>query len=101
MVMGVNRERRNAMRKLLTVPVLAVMALLSPTGCYAQNEGDPLRRWDDSVNALLRRVSPSVVQILVTGYGTVSEGDRGNAGVVIGKQKAIGSVLWLIRAATL
>jgi len=28
---------------------------------------------------------------MVTGYGTVSEGDHGNAGVVIGKQKAIGS----------
>ena len=57
----------------------------------AQADNDPLRRWDVSVDALLRKVAPSVVQIMVTGYGTVSEGDRGNAGVVIGKQKAIGS----------
>jgi len=57
----------------------------------AQADNDPLRRWDESVDALLRKVAPSVVQIMVTGYGTVSEGDRGNAGVVIGKQKAIGS----------
>jgi serine protease Do len=28
---------------------------------------------------------------MVTGYGNVSEADRGNAGVVIGKQRAIGS----------
>ena len=57
----------------------------------AQADGDPIRQWDESVNALLRKVSPSVVQILVTGYGTISEGERGNAGVVVGRQKAIGS----------
>jgi serine protease Do len=50
-----------------------------------------LRRWDESVDALVRRVSPSVVQIMVSGYGAVSEGARGNADVVIGRQKAIGS----------
>ena len=33
----------------------------------AQGDGDPIRQWDESVNALLRKVSPSVVQILVTG----------------------------------
>jgi hypothetical protein len=64
------------------------MALLSPTGSEAQNESDALHRSDDSVDALLRRVSPGVVQIVVTGYSTVSEGDRGNAGVVIGKRLA-------------
>jgi serine protease Do len=57
---------------------------------HAQSDTDPLRRWDESVDALLRRVSPSIVQIMVTGYGTVSDAERGNA-VVIGKQKAIGS----------
>jgi len=50
-----------------------------------------LRKLDESVDALLRKVSPSVVQILVTGYGQVEEGERGNAGVVIGRQRAIGS----------
>jgi len=50
-----------------------------------------LRKLDESVDALLRKVSPSVVQILVTGYGQVEEGDRGNTGVVIGRQRAIGS----------
>src|SRR5437764_7506791 len=57
----------------------------------AQTEPDALRRWDESIDALLRRVSPSVVQIMVTGFGAVSDSDRGNAGVVIGRQKAIGS----------
>jgi serine protease Do len=57
----------------------------------AAQSTDALRQWDQSVDALIRKVAPSVVQIMVTGYGTVSEGDRGNAGVVIGRQKAIGS----------
>jgi serine protease Do len=57
----------------------------------AQTSSDALRQWDQSVDRLIRKVAPSVVQILVTGYGTVNEADRGNAGVVIGRQKAIGS----------
>jgi serine protease Do len=75
-------------------PVNFVAALafgLFASCATAQTEGEGLRRWNDSVDTLLRRVSPSVVQIMVTGYGTVPEGDRGNAGVVIGRQKAIGS----------
>jgi serine protease Do len=49
-----------------------------------------LRKLNESVDALIRKVSPSVVQILVTGYGTIEE-SHGNTGVVIGRQKAIGS----------
>jgi serine protease Do len=52
---------------------------------------DELRRLDESVGALIKRVSPSVVQILVTGYGPLDEAERGNAGAVIGRQRAIGS----------
>jgi serine protease Do len=80
------------MKKLSAVTCMAIFALtVAASGASAQAEGDALRRWNESVDSLLRRVSPSVVQIMVTGYGTVSDGDRGNAGVVIGKQKAIGS----------
>jgi serine protease Do len=43
------------------------------------------------VEALVRKVSPSVVQIGVTGYGAVGESDRGNAGLTVGRQHAIGS----------
>ncbi len=46
---------------------------------------------DQSVGELIRKVSPSVVQILVSGYGQVEEGDRDNTGMVIGRQRAIGS----------
>lgn len=70
---------------------LALLALGPVRSASAQGGADALRQWDEAVNTLLRKVSPSVVQILVTGFGTVSEGDKGNAGVVIGRQKAIGS----------
>jgi len=43
------------------------------------------------VNSLIKKVSPSVVQILVTGYGPLEEGERGNTTTVIGRQRAIGS----------
>jgi len=87
-----NRERRNGMRKSTLILFVAFVAFgVGAADASAQADTDPLRRWDESVDALLRKVAPSVVQIMVTGYGTVSEGDRGNAGVVIGKQKAIGA----------
>ena len=79
------------MKRLALITFSTILTLGLASGASAQSETDPLRRWDESVDALLRRVSPSVVQITVTGYGTVSEGARGNADVVIGRQKAIGS----------
>jgi len=79
------------MKKLVVVMFIVILALSFASSVSAQAESDALRRWDESVDALVRRVSPSVVQIMVTGYGAVSEGARGNADVVIGKQKAIGS----------
>jgi serine protease Do len=51
---------------------------------------DDLRKLNRSVDALIKKVSPSVVQILVTGYGPL-EGERGNTASVIGRQRAIGS----------
>lgn len=52
---------------------------------------DALRKMNDSVQALIKNVTPSVVQILVTGYGALEESERGSTGVVIGRQRAIGS----------
>src|SRR4029077_18359193 len=37
------------------------------------------------------RVSPSVVQVLVTGYGPVEDPGRGDTDVVIGRQRSMGS----------
>src|SRR5271165_2355362 len=75
---------------------LAGTALLGlaaePSRCQTQTRSmDELRRMNESVDALIRKVSPSVVQILVSGYGQIEEAEHGNTGVVIGRQRAIGS----------
>lgn len=55
-----------------------------------KGDPDPLHQLNSSVRALVKRVTPSVVQILVTGYGPV-EGSHSNTNMVIGKQQSIGS----------
>jgi hypothetical protein len=52
---------------------------------------DARRPWDESVRLLLRKTAPSFIQILATRFGTVSEGERGSKGLVIGRERAIGS----------
>jgi serine protease Do len=56
----------------------------------AKGDTDPLHQLNNSVRALVKRVTPSVVQVLVTGYGPV-EGGHGNTNLVLGKQQSIGS----------
>jgi serine protease Do len=52
---------------------------------------DALHALDESVEALVRRVSPSVVQIVVSGYGASESEGQGQMSVVVGKQRVIGS----------
>jgi serine protease Do len=71
--------------------VCAVSFICAARSSGAQNRSDgALHKLNESVDALIRKVSPSVVQILVAGYGPVEE-SRSNTSVVIGRQKAIGS----------
>ena len=83
-------------RKQLPLPSTAILicmllAVLSVRPAAAQDRSaDTLHKFNESVDALIKKVSPSVVQILVTGYGPL-EAERGNTGVVIGRQRAIGS----------
>lgn len=56
----------------------------------AKRDSDPLREFNSSVRALVKQVTPSVVQILVTGYGPV-ESNRGATSLVLGRQQSIGS----------
>lgn len=91
---GTMRALKNGLgAAVLAAAVLGLSA--GPAGAQTQDRASgsmaELRKLDESVDALLRKVSPSVVQILVTGYGQVEEGERGNTGVVIGRQRAIGS----------
>src|SRR5215831_5017310 len=47
--------------------------------------------FDAAVDSLIKKVSPSVVQIIVTAFAPLQDADRGSAGVVLGKQRASGS----------
>ena len=52
---------------------------------------DPLERLNESIDALTKKVWPSVVQIQVTSYGAREDNTRGDANVVIGQQRSVGS----------
>jgi serine protease Do len=91
-----NIERARSAGRRWIVALLSAVSLVSAAslaGQTPQRAGtrDALHQLNDSIEALVRRVSPSVVQIVVTGYGSTEESDRGQADVVIGRQRAIGS----------
>src|SRR5277367_935604 len=79
----------------VAVACVAALALASSTPLRAQSPDDAstdtLHKLNESVDSLIKKVSPSVVQILVTGYGPLEEGDRSSTAVIIGRQRAIGS----------
>ena len=52
---------------------------------------DALHQLSSSVEELVKRVSPSVVQVLATGFGPMQEGDSSEAALVIGRLRSIGS----------
>ena len=83
-----NTSRR--FRPLLAVVVLVFLGHRARLA-RAQERSSDLRRLNQSVDALIKRVSPSVVQILVTGYGPLEETGHGNTNSMIGRQRAIGS----------
>jgi serine protease Do len=71
---------------------MLILAVVFTSATYAQERStDELHKFNESVDELIKKVSPSVVQILVTGYGTQESAERGNTGVVTGRQRAIGS----------
>jgi serine protease Do len=75
----------------IILALYAGMAFCGATALAQERAPDSLHKLNESVDALIKKVSPSVVQILVTGYGPLEEGQHGNTGVVIGRQRAIGS----------
>lgn len=52
---------------------------------------DPLEQFNASVEELVTKVWPSVVQIQVSSYGPREEIDRGNTSVIVGRQRSVGS----------
>ena len=82
----------NRVRSAFSAAILALFLAFHGASAGAQDRGDnTLRKLNESVDALIKKVSPSVVQILVTGYGPVESSEHGNTATVIGRQRAIGS----------
>jgi serine protease Do len=71
--------------------MLVVCSVAFPVAAQTAPDSESLPKLNSSIEGLFRKVSPSVVQILVTGYATVEGDTHRNAGVVIGRQRAIGS----------
>ncbi len=65
--------------------VTALAAQAPPT------RADLLHQLSASTEALVKRISPSVVQVMVTGYAPVDESSRNGTGLVIGRQRSIGA----------
>jgi serine protease Do len=57
----------------------------------AARSANVLHQLNEAVEDLVQRVSPTVVQILVTGYGAAEESQRGQTDLVVGRRRAIGS----------
>ena len=74
---------------MLSVLLTASTALAQSAARPAQP--DPLAQMNASIDALTRKVWPSVVQILVTSYGPRNEDPQGGTGAVIGRQQSVGS----------
>ena len=78
--------------------VLSLSLFLTASTALAQpvprpTQPDPLVRMNESIDALTRKVWPSVVQILVSSYGPQNERPQGGSGVgvVMGRQQSSGS----------
>ena len=79
------------LRFLVAIATAAFVATL-PIEVTAQDRSEnTLRKLNESVDALIKKVSPSVVQILVTGYGPVESTEHSTTALTLGRQRAIGS----------
>ena len=76
--------------------LLSAVCLLWPKNVAGQtpqsnSPPDVLHQLSDSIEALVQQVSPSVVQMQVTGYGPTEESGRGQTSLVIVRRQAISS----------
>jgi serine protease Do len=86
------RPTHRRVSRILFVTAALLVLSISPGRVQAQGRSmEELRKTNEAVGELIRSVTPSVVQILVTGYGPLEDSERSNTGVIIGRQRAIGS----------
>ncbi|HEX3377889.1 MAG TPA: trypsin-like peptidase domain-containing protein [Candidatus Acidoferrales bacterium] len=91
------RCKQLASRKWIATLSMVGCMLFTP-GAHGQSKKigqgqatDALHQLNDSVEALIRRVSPSIVQIQVSGFASTEEATQGQTSVIVGKQRTIGS----------
>ena len=86
-------SRLHAASALLCLAILFMASTaLAQTAAKPVLADNPLARMNESIDALTRKVWPSVVQILVTSYGAREEaGGRTDTNVVVGRQRSSGS----------
>src|SRR4030095_14675906 len=89
------KKRHNSKCPFLSIACFLTACLMMVQTVSGQSpprssDSDALHQFDRSIQALVRKVSPSVVQVMVTGYGPV-ENSRNNTTLVIGRQQSIGS----------
>ncbi|HTQ58021.1 MAG TPA: trypsin-like peptidase domain-containing protein [Bryobacteraceae bacterium] len=70
--------------------VVCWLAALAPSGFAQDHKAETIGDFSASLEALARRVNPSVVKIVVTGYGLTDDSDSGNAAMIT-RQRASGS----------
>jgi serine protease Do len=86
-------KRYRAMSCLLLFAIFGLWSLPCATAQTkeAPRSADVLHQLNEAVEDLVQRVSPTVVQILVTGYGAAEETERGQTDLLVGRRRAIGS----------
>ena len=83
-------SRGRALCLLFALSVLTAAKLPAQTSNHTVSS-DSLHQFSSSVEALVRRVSPSVVEVKASGVGPVEDGSRGNTDVRIARWRSIGS----------
>jgi len=87
-------DERSPSRRMCSLLLALLLAAICPPPASAQKPAaarDPLVLMNESVDALTRKVWPSVVQILVSSYAAREQSTRGDASVVVGRQRSVGS----------
>src|SRR5213076_2172599 len=79
------------MRQAIALTVLLAVLGHTPARAQAPASANALERMNQSIDALTKKVWPSVVQILVTGYGARPTAGRDDISAVIARQQSVGS----------
>jgi len=89
------RTRETFDRRVAYTAVAALVVLILAPSKTARADSPAetvsLQQFSDSVQSLVARVSPSVVQVLVTGYGPLEDKSQNDTDLVVGKQRSLAS----------